>query len=480
MELFTQDKTGHRRATKIVATLGPASTSPENLEALLQYGVNVFRVNFSHGQAAEHKKTIGNIRDLESRYGRPIAILADLQGPKLRIGTFMGGAVTLKKGQSFRFDLNAEPGDPTRVCLPHKEVHQILNTGDKIYLDDGRVRLQVTAKGDGFLDTQVLDGDTLSDRKGFNLPGLKLPIPALTDKDKADLKTALEAGCDWIGMSFVQTVEDVEEAKSLIDGRARLMAKIEKPAALENFEGILDVCDGIMLARGDLGVEIPAEDVPSVQKRIVTLCRQYAKPIIVATQMLESMVSSPIPTRAEASDVSTAIYDGADAVMLSAETAVGSYPLEAVSMMDKIAHRVEQDRIYRQMIDNAPIQAREGDAGDALMIAAEQVAQDINADAIVTYTTSGSTALRIARLRPSMPILCLTQNLDTARYLCLAYGVMAAHLPDDIGFEDVVEKARKIALEKELTKPGGKLVISAGVPFGTPGTTNTLRIESMD
>ncbi len=477
MELFTHDKIGHRRATKIVATLGPASNHPDMLESLIQYGVNVFRVNFSHGKSDDHRKTISDIRAIEKRLGRPIAVLADLQGPKLRIGTFAKSSVGLKKGQSFCFDLDPKPGDETRVCLPHREVHDILNEGDKIYLDDGRVRLQVTGKSTNTLETKVLAGDALSDRKGFNLPGLKLPIPALTEKDKADLNTALDAGCDWIGMSFVQTVEDAQEGKDLIAGRAKLMAKIEKPAALHNFEGILDVCDGIMLARGDLGVEIPAEDVPSVQKRIVALCRQSAKPIIVATQMLESMVSSPIPTRAEASDVSTAIYDGADAVMLSAETAVGSYPLEAVSMMDKIAHRVEQDSIYRKMVDNAPIQAREGDAGDALMIAAEQVAQDIEADAIVTYTTSGSTALRIARLRPSMPVLCLTQNEDTARYLCLAYGVMAVHFPNEIGFEDVVEKARNIALEKELTQQGGKLVISAGVPFGTPGTTNTLRIE---
>lgn len=480
MKLFTQDNKNHKRATKIVATLGPASSTEDVIESLFLTGVNVFRVNFSHGEKKDHAARIDAIRAVEKKHKRPIAILADLQGPKLRIGTFKENKIALKNGQEFIFDNDKTPGDESRVYLPHPEILDLLDKDDKIFLDDGKVRMQITGKAKSKLTAKVIAGEALSDRKGFNLPGLTLPIPALTEKDRKDMTIALDLGADWIAQSFVQTAADVAEAKKLIGGRAKLLAKIEKPAALKNLEEIMDLVDGIMIARGDLGVEIPPEDVPSVQKRIVKLSRSMGKPVIVATQMLESMINSPAPTRAEASDVSTAIYDSADAVMLSAETAMGNYPLEAVNIMDRIAHRVEQDKLYRSIIDAEYYNADEGDASDAITIAADQVAADINAAAIVTYTTSGSTAIRASRQRPSQPILCLTQNEITARHLCLSYGVHAVHVPEKMEFEDVVKKATEIAKAKKFAKAKQRLVITAGVPFGTPGSTNTLRIAFVD
>lgn len=478
MQFLTNTDSNYRRNTKIVATLGPASNSPKMIDKLIKTGVNVFRVNFSHGDPADHIQTIKDIRAASEKNDRHIVVLADLQGPKLRLGTFKNTKVAIKKGQTFTFDSDKTPGDETRVYLPHPEVIKTLKKGDRIYLDDGKVRVEVTSKKEGALVTKVIAGQALSDRKGFNLPDVTLPIPALTAKDRKDLRIALDAGVDWIAQSFVQTPADVAEAKKLIAGRAGLIAKIEKPVALKNIGEIIDICDGIMLARGDLGVEIPAEDVPSVQKRIVKYTRNRGKPIIVATQMLESMITSPAPTRAEASDVATAIYDGADAVMLSGETAVGQYPIEAVSMMNRIASRVEQDKIYRKIMHEDHISAREedGDASDAITIAADEVADIVKAAAIVTYTTSGSTALRMAKQRPSRPIICLTQNLDTARRLNLSYGVRSVHVPEEMEFESIVQRAVDVAKKLKFAKKGQRLVITAGVPFGTPGSTNTLRI----
>ncbi len=464
-----------KRQTKIVATLGPASSSHEMIRKLFKAGVDVFRLNFSHGDHAGHKENLKIIREIEKEFSMPIGILADLQGPKLRVGKFKDGSIALTKNMKLRFDLSKKEGDETRVNLPHPEIIKALKKGDRIYIDDGKVRMEITGKGKEHLDAKVIAGSKLSNNKGVNVPGVTLPIAALTAKDRKDLKAALDMGANWIALSFVQRAADVAEARKLIGGRAALMAKIEKPAALENFDEIMDLVDGIMLARGDLGVEIPAEDVPAVQKRIIRKVRHEGKPIIVATQMLESMIESPAPTRAEASDVATAVYDGTDAVMLSAETAAGKYPTESVSIMDRICESTESDSAYRRFVEADEL-ATESDSSDAITTAAYYVAQDIKAACIVNYTTSGSTALRTARQRPGRPIMCLTQNNAVARRLCLSYGVFAVHVTDVKDTGGVVKKAIEIALQYKLAKKGDRFVLTAGVPFGTPGSTNILRV----
>ncbi|WP_431854838.1 pyruvate kinase [Azospirillum sp.] len=463
------------RLTKIVATLGPSSSSPEMIRRLFEAGVDMFRLNFSHGSHDDHGERVKAIRALERETGRPIAILADLQGPKLRLATFAGGPVELTPGQSFRLDLSKEPGDATRVGMPHPEIFAALEPDAELLLDDGKVRLRVVSCGPDHADTVVVSGTRLSDRKGVNVPGVVLPLSPLTEKDRADLAFALDQGVDWVALSFVQRPEDVAEGRRLVAGRAALMCKMEKPQAIQHLDEIIEMSDGLMVARGDLGVELPAEDVPSIQKRIVRDSRRAGKPVIVATQMLESMIASPSPTRAEASDVATAVFDGADAVMLSAETASGSYPIEAVSMMDRIARRVEQDPIYRTIMD-AQHPDPQHTAADAITAAARQVAHTIEAAAIVTYTTSGSTTLRAARERPDVPILCLTSSIETARRLALAYGVHSVQTEDVENFSEMVQKATRIAFADGLANEGQRLVITAGVPFGTPGNTNILRI----
>jgi pyruvate kinase len=466
------------RKTKIVATLGPATSSQDMVRRLFETGVDIFRLNFSHGTHDDHKKRLDLVRALEKEVGRPIGIFADIQGPKLRLGVFKNGAIDLQKGQSLRLDLNPAPGDEQRVNLPHPEIIEALDVGADILLDDGKVQLRVTAKGRDFVDTEVIAGKKLMDRKGVNLPGTLLRVSIFTDKDRKDMDAALAMGVEWIALSFVQRPEDVEEAHRIIKGRARVIVKLERPSAIQHLEKLVDMADAVMLARGDLGVEIPAEHVPSVQKHVVRACREKGRPVIIATQMLESMISAPRPTRAEASDVATAIYDGADAVMLSAETASGEYPLEAVSIMDRIAADVEKDSLYRKIMD-----AAHPDPGktspEAITAAASAVAAAISAVAIVNYTTSGSTALRTARQRPWAPILCLTESLEVARRLQLSYGVCAVHTKDVDNFDDMVKKAARVALEQDLANKGDKLVVTAGVPFGTPGSTNVLRIAEI-
>ena len=463
------------RQTRIVATLGPSSSTPAMIRALFEAGVDVFRLNFSHGSHEDHGARVEAIRELERETGRPIAILADLQGPKLRLGTFAGGPIDLTPGQSFRLDLSKEPGDTARVGMPHPEIFAALEPDAELLLDDGRVRLRVTACGADFADTVVVSGTRLSDRKGVNVPGVVLPLSPLTGKDRADLVFALDQGVDWVALSFVQRPEDVAEGRKLVAGRAALLCKMEKPQAIQHLDEIIELADGLMVARGDLGVEMPPEDVPSIQKRIVREARRAGKPVIVATQMLESMISSPSPTRAEASDVATAVYDGADAVMLSAETASGAYPIEAVSMMDRIARRVEHDPLYRTMMD-AQQADPEQTSSDAITAAARQVAHTIEAAAIVTYTTSGSTTLRASRERPEVPILGLTASVAASRRLVLAYGVHSVLTEDVQNFSDMVHKAARIAYAHGLADDGQRLVITAGVPFGMPGSTNVLRI----
>jgi pyruvate kinase len=464
-----------QRATKIVATLGPATSSDDRIEALFRAGVDLFRLNFSHGSHDDHSANVQRIRRIERLYAHPIGIMMDLQGPKLRLGTFVDGRVQLDAGQRFRLDLDPTPGDAHRVGLPHPEIFQAIGRGTDLLVDDGKVRLKVEIAGPDFAEVTVVTAGALSNRKGVNVPNAVLPISALTEKDRGDLAFGLQLGVDWVAMSFVQRPEDVAEGRKLIGGQAALLAKLEKPSALDRLEEIVELSDGIMVARGDLGVESPPEDVPVVQRRIIHVCRQAGKPVIVATQMLESMIKSPTPTRAEASDVANAVYEGADAVMLSAETAAGDYPLEAVTMMDRIVCRVQADPLFTAALD-AENPALQETSSDAITAAAKQVAATIKAAAIVTYTTSGSTALRAARERPNVPILCLTANQATARRLTMAWGIHTVQTKDVSSFSDMVQKACRIAFAQGFAQEGGRVVITAGVPFGTPGATNILRI----
>ncbi|MBI1776396.1 MAG: pyruvate kinase [Proteobacteria bacterium] len=463
------------RSAKIVATLGPASSGLSEIRQLFHAGADVFRLNFSHGEHADHKARFDAIRALESELGRPIGIMMDLQGPKLRVGRFAGGRVTLVAGNAFRLDLTEALGDDTRVSLPHPEVFAALEPGTALLLDDGKIRLEVKECGADFAVARVATGGTLSDRKGVNVPNAVLPLTPLTPKDLRDLAFGLTLGVDVVALSFVQRPEDVAAARRLIQGRAAILVKLEKPAAIEHLDELIERADAVMVARGDLGVELPPEDVPSLQKQIVRACRRAGKPVVVATQMLESMVHSPAPTRAEASDVATAVYDGADAVMLSAETASGDYPLEAITMMDRIIQRTERDPLYRAMMDAVHADP-EPTTADAISAAARQVAHTVSAACIVTFTNSGSTALRAARERPDAPILGLTANLTTARRLAFLWGVHWVHTEDIHDFAEMVAKATAIAGHDGFAEPGKRIVITAGVPFGTPGATNVLRI----
>jgi pyruvate kinase len=465
---------------KIVATLGPASADRATIEALVRAGADVFRLNFSHGTHADHRQRLDLIRAIEADIGRPIGVLLDLQGPKLRVGTFANGPVRLVEGAAFRLDLDrATPGDATRVPMPHPEIFAALENGAELLLDDGRLRLRVEQAGKDFADTRVVNGGMLSDRKGVNVPGVVLPLSAMTDKDRADLDFGLSLGIDWVALSFVQRAADIVEAKAIIQGRAGIVAKLEKPAAIECLDDILAVTDAVMVARGDLGVEMPAEQVPAIQKRIVRACRQRGLPVIVATQMLESMVGAPVPTRAEASDVATAIYDGADAVMLSAESASGRFPVESVAMMDRIIAQTEADPHYRDAIE-ASHTPPAANTGDAIGWAARSVAGLLHVAAMVAYTSSGTSALRMARERPRAPIIGMTPRHETARRLALAWGVNPVVCDDVTSVSEMTALAVETAVRLQFAQSGQTLVIAAGMPFGTPGTTNLLRIAQID
>jgi len=467
----------HRNA-KIVATLGPASASEDIIEALFRAGVDVFRLNFSHGTHDQHRERLEQIRRVERSVGRPIGVLADMQGPKLRVGTFAAGPVTLTAGSTFRLDLTNKPGDASRAYLPHPEIFAALKPGSNLLLDDGKLRLRVRQCTPEFADTEVVVGGVLSERKGVNVPDVVLPLSALTDKDRRDLEFALELGVEWLALSFVQRPEDLDEARALARGRAGIMTKLEKPSAVEHLDEIVARSDSVMVARGDLGVELPAEKVPSIQRRIVRACRAQGKPVIVATQMLESMINAPVPTRAEASDVATAIYHGADAVMLSAESASGKYPLEAVQMMNRIITEVESDPYHRQLLDSTQTIAQPT-SGDAICAAMDTIAEVLPIAVIVTYTSSGSTSLRAARERPKPPILSMTPNLATARRLALVWGVHCVQTPDVAAVSEMVEHAVRCAVTEGYAKPGESILISAGMPFGTPGATNLIRIATV-
>lgn len=464
-----------RRNVKIIATLGPASTSAEMIRTLYATGADVFRLNMSHLDADSLKKVHGLVRQVEKEVERPIGILADLQGPKLRVGAFADGSVELVNGDTFRLDLDKTPGDKTRVCIPHPEIFAALEEGASLLLDDGRIRLRVTEASKDFAITQVVTGGELSNRKGVNVPDTLLPLAALTEKDRRDAELALELGVDWLALSFIQRPEDVAEARKIAKGRAAVMAKIEKPLALTHLQEIAEIADGLMVARGDLGVELPVEQVPGWQKQITRLCRRAGKPVVVATQMLESMISSPMPTRAEVSDVATAVFEGADAVMLSAESAAGDFPAEAVEMMNRIAAQVEHDPTYPGII-YAQQTEPEATGADAISAAARTVADTLNAAAIVCWTNSGSTGLRAARERPQLPIVVLTPIEATARRLALVWGVHCVLTEDARDLDDMVERASRIAFQEGFAQPGQRIVVTAGVPLGTPGATNMLRV----
>lgn len=463
------------RSARILATLGPTSSSIERIRALAEAGADVFRLNFSHGSHADHAERVRQIRQVEQEIGRPIGVLMDLQGPKLRVGRFAEGKVVLTPGARFRLDLASADGDASRATLPHPEIFAALEAGTELLLDDGKLRLRVDAFGPDFADTTVLVGGVLSDRKGVNVPGVVLPISPLTAKDRADLEFGLGLDVDWVALSFVQRPEDIREARELIGDRAWIMAKLEKPAAIEQLEPIVALADGVMVARGDLGVELPPQQVPVLQRRIVRAARAAGKPVVVATQMLESMITAPVPTRAEASDVATAIYDGADAVMLSAESASGQYPVEAVGIMHRIICEVEQDPAWRAGLEASHTPAA-ASTPDAICCALRRVAELLEPAATVAYTTSGFSALRASRERPATPILALTAQPATARRLALVWGVHPVPFEEVHDVAEMVGHAGATAVREGFAAAGDVIVIIAGLPFGRSGSTNLLHV----
>ena len=463
------------RRAKIVATLGPSSSSAEMIARLFAAGADVFRINMSHTSHDRMRELVGLIRTVEKDTGRPIGVLVDLQGPKLRLGTFAGGSVTVKNGDTFVLDCDPAPGDATRAFLPHPEIFAAVAAGHTLLIDDGKVRLTVTEAEPDRMTTRVAVGGTLSDRKGVSVPDSTIPVSALTAKDLSDLEAALETGVDWIALSFVQRPEDIAEAKKITRGRALIMAKIEKPQAVHRLTEIMDLADALMVARGDLGVEMPLERVPGVQKLMTRAGRATGKPVVVATQMLESMIGAPVPTRAEVSDVATAIFEGADAVMLSAESAAGKFPEEAVATMNRIAEEVERDGFFRNII-NAQRAVPEATGADAIADAARHIADTLDLAAVICWTSSGSTGLRVARERPRPPIVALSPNMSTGRRLAVVWGVHSVVTEDAKDQDDMVSRACRIAFREGFARTGQRVIIVAGVPLGTPGATNMLRI----
>lgn len=464
-----------QRRVKILATLGPASNTEEKIEELVRAGADVFRINMSHASHEVLANTMQMVRKVEKNVGHPIGVLVDLQGPKLRVGTFADEFIELEHGDKFTFDDNKQAGNKSRVYLPHPEIFSAVSKGDNLLLDDGKIHLKITKTSKNKIETEVIHGGKLSNKKGVSLPDTLLPLSSLTKKDYVDLDAALKNDADWIALSFVQRPEDIYEVKKIVKDRAGILAKIEKPQAIERLEEIILLCDAIMIARGDLGVELPVETVPGLQKQIIRKARKHGKPVVVATQMLESMITSPVPTRAEVSDVSTAVFEGADAIMLSAESAAGDYPIKAVEMMDRVAIAVEGDKNFASIIRGQATEP-EATAADAISAATRQVAETLSLAAIVTYTSSGSTGIRAARERPSIPIIALSPNLRTARRLALVWGLHCVQTEDAKSLEDMVERASLIAKEEGFAKAGDRIAITAGVPLGTPGATNMLRI----
>jgi len=463
------------RRTKIVATLGPSSSERNTIAALFRAGADVFRINMSHTSHERMRELVATIRAIETECERPIGILVDLQGPKLRVGQFEAGAAALAQGDTFTLDADPAPGDATRVQLPHPEIFEAIEPGHSLLLDDGKVRLTATDVAADRIVTRVEVGGSLSNRKGVSLPDTTIGFSALAAKDRSDLEAALDAGIDWVALSFIQRPDDIAEAKKITRGRASVMAKIEKPQAVNRLDDILDIADALMVARGDLGVEMPLEKVPGIQKFMTRTARRAGKPVVVATQMLESMINAPVPTRAEVSDVATAIFEGADAVMLSAESAAGKYPVEAVATMNRIAEEVEKDRLHPSIIQ-AQRADPEATGADAIAAAARQIAETLELSAVICWTSSGSTALRVARERPRPPIVAISPNVATARRLSVAWGVHCIVAEDARDQDDMVERACRLAFKDGFARAGQRVIVVAGVPLGTPGATNMLRI----
>lgn len=471
------------RKAKIVATLGPASSDPDTLRALFETGVDVFRLNFSHGTHDSHRTLFQRIRALEEETGRPIGIMADLQGPKIRLGDFADGPVSLEKGDKFRLDLDTTLGGQSRVHLPHPAVFAALEPGKDLLIDDGKVRLRVDSCGPDFAETTCIVDGEVKNHKGVNVPGVELPISTLTEKDHVDLQFALELGADWIAQSFVQKAEDVAELKAIVGDKAKIIVKLEQLPGMTNLEGIVELTDALMVARGDLGVEMPPEQVPGAQKRMIQLCRQMGKPVVVATHMLDSMVHSPVPTRAEVSDVANAVYEGADCVMLSAESASGAYPIQAVEMMNQIVEQVENDPHYRTALDAMVSSCEADNVPDAICSAIENVTEVLDTAAIVTYTSSGFTTLRAARQRPKAPILSLTPCIRVARMLSMAWGIHAVKVDEEgagAPVDSIFNETNEIAVKEGFAKSGDFIAIAAGLPFGAAGSTNLLHIKKVD
>jgi pyruvate kinase len=463
------------RRTKIVATLGPASSDRSVIASLFEAGADIFRINMSHTSHERMRELVAAIRAVEAEHGRPIGILVDLQGPKLRVGSFAASPVALVNGETFILDTDPAPGNATRVHLPHPEIFAAIAPGHALLLDDGKIRLIAVDADKTRIVTRVEVGGRLSDRKGVSLPDTTIPFSALTAKDHSDLEAALDSGIDWVGLSFIQRPEDIAEAKKITRGRAAVMAKIEKPQAVNRLGDIIDLADALMVARGDLGVEMPLEKVPGIQKRMTRTARRAGKPVVIATQMLESMIASPVPTRAEVSDVSTAIFEGADAIMLSAESAAGQYPVAAVATMNRIAEEVERDPIYQTII-HAQRTEPEATGADAIAAAARQIADTLDLAAIICWTSSGSTGLRVARERPTSPIVAISPKISTGRRLSLVWGVHCIVAEDAHDLDDMVERASSLACKDGFAAAGQRVIIVAGVPLGTPGATNMLRI----
>ncbi len=470
----------HKRRAKIIATLGPSTSSPDKITDLFESGVNVFRLNFSHGSHSDHGRNIQTIKDLEKKTKQHIGILIDLQGPKLRVGQFINGAVTLKRGDTFKLDMEDKLGNEERVCMPHPEIFSALEPGAMLLVNDGHLKLKVTKYGKDWANTEVVIPGVLSDNKGVNVPDIHLPLPAVTDKDKTDLEFGLQHGIDWVALSFVQTPNDIEVLRKIIGKRAAIIAKLEKPSALQHLDEIINKADAIMIARGDLGVEVPLEQVPVLQKKIIRKCSELGTPSVVATQMLESMIESPIPTRAEASDVATAIYDGADALMLSAETAMGRFPARSVSIMNKIITHAESDKLDSHLntsdINYTKINE---DPSESITSAAKHIAIKLNAIAIVTFTTSGSTTIRAAKLRPKADILCLTPSKKVAKKFTLFWGVESVVHNGAISDTEIDNLAVTEVLRQGIGKAGDFIVITAGIPFGTVGSTNMIKVKKI-
>lgn len=467
------------RRVKILATLGPISSSPEVIESYFLAGVDVFRINMSHSSFDMVRGLHAAIRGTEAKHGRPIGILADLQGPKFRVGKLGGDRVELTTGQTYIFDTKEQDGDDKRVFLPHAQIFEGIEPGHTLLLDDGKIRMRVVDAKKSRIAAEVIVGGPLASRKGISMPDTLLPISPLTDKDKSDLDFVLKLGVDWVGLSFVQRGEDVALARQMIGQGAAIMSKIEKPSAISDLDGIIAQSDALMVARGDLGVEMPVERVPGLQKQITRKARAAGKPVVIATQMLESMINAPVPTRAEVSDVATAVFDGADAIMLSAESAVGKYPLEAIGMMDRIAIEAEADPTYDALV-HATQTPPQPTGADAIAAAAHAVADTLKLSTIICFTATGSTALRVARERPGLPVIGLTPVVATARRLAVVWGVHCVLTSDPENLADMVKKACRIAFEEGFVRSGGGVIITAGVPLGSPGTTNMVRIAYVD